>query len=74
MAMALYSASAEDLETMDYFLERHEMRESPKKMQKPVTDLRVSEHPAQSESQNPLNCKELVEGKNNPCPGEPLRY
>jgi hypothetical protein len=74
MAMALYSASAEDLETMDYFLERQEMRESSQKIQKPITDLRVSEQPAQSESQNPLSCKEFVEGKNNPCTGEPLRY
>jgi hypothetical protein len=74
MAMALYSASAEERETMDYFLERQERRESPKKMQKPMTDLRVSEQPAQSESQNPLSCKELIEEKNSPCLGVPLRY
>ncbi len=47
---------------------------SPKKMQKPVTDLWVSEHPAQSESQNPLSCMGFVEEKNKPCPEVPLRY
>ena len=74
MAMALYSALAKNQETMDCFLERQERRESPKKMQKPVTDLWVSEQPAQSKSQNPLSCKELIEEKNSPYPGVPLRY
>ena len=55
IAMALYLASAEDLETIDCFLERQEMRESPRNMQKPVTERRVSEHPAQSESQKALS-------------------
>ena len=74
IAMALYSASPEDLETIDCFLECQEMRESPRKTQNPVTDLRVSEQPAQLESQKALSCNGLVEGKNNPCLGVPLRY
>ncbi|KAM0043252.1 hypothetical protein Hdeb2414_s0010g00339091 [Helianthus debilis subsp. tardiflorus] len=48
--MARYSASPVDLETVDCFLLFHETRFSPKNMQKPVTDLRVSTHLAQSES------------------------
>ena len=74
IAMTRYLALAEDLETMDCFLECQEMRESPKKMRKPVTDLWVSEHLAQSESQNPLSCMGFVEEKNKPCPEVPLRY
>jgi hypothetical protein len=32
-AMALYSASAEDLDTIVYFFDLHDTRECPKKMQ-----------------------------------------
>ena len=45
--MALYFASAEDLETIDCFLDFHEIRESPKKMQKLVANLLVSIEDAQ---------------------------
>jgi len=38
--IAWYFASVEDWETIDYFLLFQEIRESPKKIQKPVTDLR----------------------------------
>ena len=31
--MALYFTSADDLDTMDYFLDFYEIKESPKKMQ-----------------------------------------
>ena len=41
-AIALYSASAKDLNAMDCFLDFHDMRESPKKMQQSVVDLLVS--------------------------------
>ena len=60
VAMALYSASAEDRETVACFLDFQEIRESPRKMQNPVTDLRESGQPAQSASQNPLRCSAEV--------------
>ena len=49
--MARYSASALDRETVVYRFEDHEMREPPKKTQKPDVDLRVSGQPAQSASE-----------------------
>ena len=45
-AMALYSASAEDLETVNCFLDFQDTKESPMKMLYPVTDFLVSEHEA----------------------------
>jgi hypothetical protein len=38
-AMARYSASADDREMVCCFLDFQEMRESPRKVQKPVTDF-----------------------------------
>ena len=55
LAIALYSASAEERETIGCFLDFHEIKESPRKMQKPVTDLRESGHRAQSESAKAVN-------------------
>ena len=49
-ANALYSASVEDLETVFCFLDFQQTREEPMRIQKPVTDLLVSGHLAQSES------------------------
>ena len=46
--MALYSALAENLETIDYFLDFHKTNESPKNTQNPVVDLLVSTQDAQS--------------------------
>ena len=45
-AMALYSASAEDLETMDCFLDFQDTKELPMKMSYPVTDFLMSRHEA----------------------------
>jgi len=53
-AIERYSASAEDLKMVVCFLDFQEISDSPKKMQKPVTDLLVSGHLAQSESQKAL--------------------
>jgi hypothetical protein len=64
--MALYSASAEDLDTVVCFFDFQEIKELSRKMQYPVTDLLVSEQPAHSESQNAFICKLEVTGKNNP--------
>lgn len=51
VAMALYSASAEDLQTVLCFLVPQDTKESPNLIQKPVSDLRVIGQDAQSESQ-----------------------
>ena len=40
--MARYSASAEDWDTIDCFLDFHDIKESPKNTQYPVVDLLVS--------------------------------
>ncbi|KAJ0510573.1 hypothetical protein HanIR_Chr11g0542321 [Helianthus annuus] len=48
--MDLYSASADERETMLCFLLFQETREFPRKIQYPVTDLLLSTHLAQSES------------------------
>ena len=45
----LYSASTEDLETIDCFLDFHETNESPKNTQNPVVDLLVSTQDAQDD-------------------------
>ena len=42
IAMDLYSDSAEDRDIVYCFLDFHEMRDSPKKTQNPITDLLVS--------------------------------
>jgi len=41
-AIALYSASVEDLETVGYFFDFQVRRESPMKIQKPVVDFLLS--------------------------------
>ena len=51
LAMARYSASALDLDTVVCLLEDHETSELPKKTQKPDVERRVSGHPAQSASE-----------------------
>ncbi|KAL4588648.1 hypothetical protein LXL04_001540 [Taraxacum kok-saghyz] len=61
--IALYSASVDERETIVCFLDFHEMSESLKKIQKPVTELRVSLHPAQSESLNARNFDETRDDK-----------
>ena len=53
-SIALYSASADDLETTVCFLDFHEMRLSPRKIQNLDVDLLVSKQDAQSESAKDL--------------------
>jgi hypothetical protein len=53
-AMALYSASVLDLETVDCFCALHDIRFDPIKTANPPIDLLSSRHPAQSASENPL--------------------
>ena len=42
LAIARYSDFADDLKTITCFLDFHEIREFPRKMQNPVTDLLVA--------------------------------
>lgn len=58
VAKARYSASVEDLEMVSCFLVFHDIRDSPRKTQKPVTDFHVSAYAAQSTSENALNLME----------------
>ena len=59
--MARYSASVDDWETIDCFLLFQEIRESPKKIQNPVTDLRSVGSLPWSTSQYARNSKEEVD-------------
>jgi hypothetical protein len=56
-ARALYSALEEDREIVDCFLVLQELREFPRKKQKPVTDLLESTQVAQSASLKPSSYK-----------------
>ena len=74
MAIALYSDSAEDLDTTCCFLHFQEIKESPRKIQNPKTDLLVSGHAAQSASQYDLSLNSDSANKNQPCPGLLFKY
>ena len=50
LAIALYSASAYDLETTPCFFDLHAIKHSPKYTAYLVSDLLISGHPAQSAS------------------------
>ena len=72
--MDLYSTLADDLETDCCFLDFLEIRESPRKTQKPVTNILVSGHEVQSASTKALICNfEVVEYKI-PWPGVAFKY
>ena len=64
--MALYSASTENLEITDCFLDFHEIKESPKKTQYPVVDLLVSTQDAQSTFVYAFKCKSDLDDKRIP--------
>jgi len=55
------------------FLHRQEINESPRKMQKSVTEQRVLGHDTQSELQKPFSCKGESLRKKNTRPGLALR-
>jgi len=55
VAKARYSASEDDLETVLCFLVFQDIKESPRKMQKPVVEWRVVIQEAQSESLKALS-------------------
>ena len=73
-AIALYSASAEEWDIVDYFLDFHETNESPRKTRKPVVDFLESEQDAQSASKRACNYIMEEDAKNNPWPGADLMY
>jgi len=62
--MARYSASVDDWETIDCFLLFQEIKESPKKIQNPVTDLRSVGSLPWSASEYARNSKEEVDESN----------
>lgn len=74
VAIVLYSASADDLDTVGCFLDFQEIKESLRKKQQPAMDLRVSGQVAQSESEKAFKCRAEEEEKMRPCPGVGLRY
>jgi len=72
--MARYSASVDDWETIDCFLLFQEIRESPKKIQNPVTDLRSVGSLPWSASEYARNSKEEVDESNRLWKTVPRRY
>ena len=54
---ARYSASAEEQETVSCFLERQEIKESPRNIERPVVDRLLSQQVDQSASTNPFKDK-----------------
>jgi len=54
VARALYSASKEDLETIDCFFDFHKIKEEPRKIQYHVVDCLVLGQDTQLESLNAL--------------------
>ena len=66
LAMDLYFASADDLETVCCFFNFHDTRESPMKKQYPLMDFMLSGQDAQSESAKPLSSVEEEDEKRSP--------
>lgn len=64
--MALYSNSTENCDTVCCFLDFHEIKDSPRKTQKPVTDLLESGQEAQSAFAKAFRCNSDLLEKNNP--------
>lgn len=60
MAMALYSAFVEDLDTTFCFFAFHEIIKEPRKRQYPVMDFLVSGQEAQSELEKMLSVALLL--------------
>lgn len=73
-AIARYSASAEEREMVDCFLDFQETKASPRKIQKPVVDFQESGQAVQSASEKAFNCKDDDDEKRRPWPGLFLRY
>lgn len=65
-AIDLYLDSAEDPDIVCCFLDFQEIKEDPRKTQKPVMERLVSKQPAQSASQKALRRKSDSAEKNKP--------
>lgn len=61
-AIALYSASPEERETIDCFLDFQDIKESLRNTHNPVVDLQLSTQPARSLSQKAFNRKSEAAG------------
>ena len=72
--MALYSASAELLETVTYFFDFHEIRDSPYLIKYPVIDFLLLIHEPQSASQNTCKLFPPVDDIRIPKPGSVFKY
>ena len=72
--MEWYSASVDYFDIQSFFLHFHDINDSPKNMHQPVTERKVSGHPAQSESLNASRRIGEPLGKNNPRVEVPRRY
>ncbi|GKE17595.1 hypothetical protein Tco_1425172, partial [Tanacetum coccineum] len=74
VAMARYSASAEDREITDCFLDFQETGAPPKSRMYLLRDLLVKGHPNQSTSQYVTKFVPPSLGKKTPCPGVAFKY
>ncbi|OIT33097.1 beta-glucosidase 16 [Nicotiana attenuata] len=74
LAILLYSASAELLDTVFCFFDFHEIKELPYFTKKPDTDFLILGHEAQSASQYTLNMLLLLLLSRIPIPGTLLMY
>lgn len=74
VAILMYSASAELLETVLCFFDFQEIKEFPNLMQYPVTDFLESIQDAQSASQKAVTLLDDVLLINRPIPGLSLMY
>lgn len=73
-AMALYSASAVERDTVGYFLALHEMQLDTKKVQNPVVEHLVRGHLAQLMSEKARRSRELFLMIHRPVEILPLMY
>jgi len=74
VAMALYSASAEERDIVVCFLVLQDIGDPPNEIKHPVRDFLVRGHAPQSGSQNATIFKFESLRKRIPCPGLPLIY
>ena len=72
--MALYSASADDLETVGCFFDLQDISESPRNTEYPVTLLLVSKHLAQSLSVKAFKVRSDLEESKMPGAGVDFKY
>ena len=72
-AKVKYCASADEREVIDYFLDFHDTKQSPRKTQNPKINFLESGQKAQSTFEKDVNFKVNLEEKKSPCPRLNLR-